>query len=416
MNPHSTIVRSQPIGSPATATIMQPPLETPAMPDTRPAITATHALPRSLRARLQAILAPRFMVERELGGGATSTVFQARDVTSGRMVAVKVLADPDAEERERIRRETMVTARLRHRNVLPLIDAGEAAGLAYLVTPFVAGGSLRERLDQHGPLPAMEVVRIMHSLAAALAHAHANGVVHGDVKPENVLLDGQRVLLADFGAARLRATSRHSVGIHDGHPAAATPTMGTPLYMSPEQALGEPTPDPRSDIYSLAVVGVELLTGRPPFTGPTTRAVLLAHLREPAPSLVTRAGVPLELARLIGQSLQKLPDDRPSSAAAVMATLAALLCDPAAMPFAPGLVRAARCTAATPRSGGLAAMVSAITLGTAAFAAAVLLVVAAAAPLPGDVRVARESALAAPTTCDAAREVGAPSAAQRARA
>ncbi len=387
--------------------------------------SSSHGPPAlDLAAHLQLLLAPRFVVERELAGGAMSTVYLARDTSSRLPVAVKLIADPDPDERARFRREAAVTARLRHPNILPLLDAGEDPALIYLVTPFVNGGSLRDRLDRQGTLTAREAARILHALASALAHSHAHGIIHGDVKPENILLAGDHVLLADFGAARLLASTRHgTINRASGeHPAAASPTVGTPRYMSPEQALGDPHPDPRSDIYSLAVVGVELLTGRPPFSAPTTRAILLAHLSKPAPSLVTRTGVPLRLARILDTSLRKRPDDRPPSAAVVARELAPLLERPIIIPFGPALVVSRRGVAAGRRVGRLAGVVTAVSLSIATVAAALLLLVGLATPTPDGVRVARggvdsaASDVVAPTSCGSTRIGDAVTAGSRGRA
>ena len=268
-----------------------------------------------LRRQIRLALGDAYHLGRELERGGMGRLFVATPRGAGPQVVVKVLprAEADAEAEARFRREVAVTSALRHPNVLPMLAAGETPALLFYVSPYVGGGSLRDRLTHEATLPPADVVRLLCELAGALAHAHAHGVVHGDVKPENVLLDDGRALLADFGAARLRGRAAGG----------AAPIVGTPLYMSPEQAAGDPGVDARSDVYSLAVVGFELLTGRTPFAGLPPRLVLLAHLGQPVPRLRTlRPDVPPTLAAVLERALGKAPSSRFASAAAFRLALA----------------------------------------------------------------------------------------------
>ncbi|HEX6631929.1 MAG TPA: serine/threonine-protein kinase, partial [Gemmatimonadaceae bacterium] len=278
-----------------------------------PALPATAHDP--LRDALEAALAPAIRLERELSGGGMSRLFVGTQRAPARRVVVKALprsADTDAIRR--FRREIAVTAALHHPRVLPVLGAGETARVLYYVMPFVDGGSLADRLRDMERLSVAESVRLLRELGEALAHAHAHGVVHGDVKPDNVLLLDGHALLADFGGARVRAARRA--------PHSHQAVVGTPLYMSPEQAAGDPELDARSDVYSLAVVGYELLTGRPPFRGPSPHAVLLAHLGQPVPPLrALRPDVPPALALVLERALAKDPARRFASAAAFLAAL-----------------------------------------------------------------------------------------------
>ena len=270
----------------------------------------------ALRRELRAALGDAYALGHELERGGMGRLFRAVERRTGRPVAVKVLPrDGDAGAETRFRREVAVTGALRHPGLLAVVARGETASLLYYATPYVAGGSLRDRLARDGRLPVGDVVRLLCQLADALAHAHACGVVHGDVKPENVLLDDDgRALLVDFGAVRLGGRAGD----------AAAPVVGTPLYMSPEQAAGEPALDARSDVYSLAVLGFELLAGRPPFGGASPRAVLLAHLGEPVPSLrAIRPEVPAALARTIERGLAKDPAARFATVGAFRRAVAA---------------------------------------------------------------------------------------------
>ncbi len=255
---------------------------------------------------LAAAFLPRYRIERELGAGGMATVYLALDVRHERQVAIKVLRRDLAAVigADRFIAEIRTTAHLRHPHILPLFDSGTVDGLPFYVMPFVDGESLRSRL-RAGPLPIRESVRILHELADALAHAHASGIAHRDVKPDNVLLSGHHVFLADFGVAR-------AVAAHVAHDQTVTGTsvmVGTPAYMSPEQATAGMI-DHRSDIYAFGVLGYELLTGRQPFEG-TREEIVTAQLTTSATPLTTRRpDVPAALANAIMRCLQKKPDQR----------------------------------------------------------------------------------------------------------
>jgi serine/threonine-protein kinase len=269
--------------------------------------------------RLGRALAERYEIDREVGRGGMATVYRARDVKHDRVVAVKVL-HPDLGEAlggERFLREVRITARLTHPHILPLLDSGEAAGLLYYVMPFVDGESLRDRLRREGPLPVDEAMRLVREVADALGHAHAAGIVHRDIKPENILLQGGHALVADFGIAR---------AVHDTAPGltATGLAVGTPLYMSPEQAHGGTGLDGRSDIYSLATVAWELLTGEPPWTGPTPLAITARKMSEGVPPLRSRrAAVSASVEAALGRALAPDPADRFRTAAEFATALTA---------------------------------------------------------------------------------------------
>ena len=257
--------------------------------------------------RIAFALRGRYDIERELGRGGMATVWLARDRKHDRTVAVKVLHRELAAAlgSERFLREVQITARLSHPHVLPLLDSGGQDDTLYYVMPYIDGESLRDRMDREGQLPVDECLTIAREVADALHYAHSQGVVHRDVKPENILLHGGHAVVADFGIAR---------ALEQGHGDQLTATgtsIGTPIYMSPEQAHGERDLDGRSDQYSLACVLYEMLVGEPPFTGPTPMAVTARKLTEPAPPLRSRrAGVTAHSESVITRALSRSAADR----------------------------------------------------------------------------------------------------------
>src|SRR5438552_323727 len=229
-----------------------------------------------VRSRLTSALADRYEVQREVGAGGMATVYLARDIKHDRDVAIKVL-HPDlgaALGSERFLSEIKTTAKLQHPHILPLLDSGEADSLLYYVMPFVVGESLRARIERERQLPINEAVRITREVASALDYAHRHGVIHRDIKPENILLHDGQALVADFGIALAVSAAGGGRLTQTGL------SLGTPQYMSPEQAVGERTIDARSDIYSLGAVTYEMLTGDPPFAGSTVQAVVAKIMTE----------------------------------------------------------------------------------------------------------------------------------------
>src|SRR6058998_1308719 len=237
-----------------------------------------------LQARLRAALGDAYQVERELGGGGMSRVFLATEASLHRAVVIKLLPPEFASEvsEARFKQEIELAAHLQHPNILPVLSAGAKGDLLFYVMPFVSGESLRHRLTREGKLPVADAVRLLHEIADALAYAHAEGVIHRDIKPENILLLGSHAVLMDFGVARALTASRSG-----GRLTETGISVGTPAYMSPEQAAGEQELDSRSDLYSLGCVLYEMLAGQPPFTGRSAQAVLARHTLDPVPPLRT---------------------------------------------------------------------------------------------------------------------------------
>jgi serine/threonine-protein kinase len=263
---------------------------------------------------VQSALAPRYLIRRELGAGGMAVVYLADDPRHERAVAVKVMRSELAAALgpERFLREIRIAARLRHPHIVPLYDSGEADGLLYYVMPYVEGESLRDRLRRERQLPMDEALGIGREVADALAHAHEHELVHRDIKPENILLEGGHALVADFGIARAVG----SAATKDLTTATGL-AIGTPAYMSPEQALGDAAVDARSDVYALGCVVYEMLVGEPPYTGPTAQAIMARRLSEPVRSLRTvRDTVPDQLERAVMRALARVPADRFRSATA----------------------------------------------------------------------------------------------------
>jgi eukaryotic-like serine/threonine-protein kinase len=255
---------------------------------------------------LRSALGDRYDVERLLGEGGMATVFLAKDLRHGRQVAIKTLRAELAASigADRFLREIQLAANLQHPNILTLYDSGDAHGVLYYVMPFVEGESLRGRLNREQQLPLYDAVRLTRESAEGLAYAHGHGVVHRDIKPENILLQNNHALVADFGIARALDAAGEKL-------TQTGMAVGTPHYMSPEQALGSDHADGRSDIYSLGCVLYELLAGQPPFDGPNSRAIMARHSMEQIPSLqIVRQSVPDELEDAVFQSLEKTPADR----------------------------------------------------------------------------------------------------------
>ena len=306
----------------------------------------------------------RYRIERELGRGGMARVFLALDTRHGRHVAVKVVRPDLAASlgRERFLREIAIAARLRHPNIVPLYDSGDANGVLYFVMPYEEGQSLRQRLDQHAPLAASEYVGVLRDVARALAYAHEHGVVHRDIKPDNVMLSGGAVVVADFGIAKAVSVAQGS----SGSTTTLTQTgsgIGTPTYMAPEQAVGDPATDHRADIYAFGCLAYELISGKPPFHDLTAHQLIAAHVATvPVALRDAQPTVPAALASLVMQCLEKEPADRPQSAKALLDVLETT--SPAELPRTVASASALR----VPRRLRLAVLVTAaVSVGVAAW-------------------------------------------------
>ena len=261
-------------------------------------------------ARLAAALADRYTIERELGAGGMATVYLAHDIKHHRKVAIKVLRPELAAVigAERFLAEIRTTANLQHPHILPLHDSGDADNSLFYVMPFIDGVSLRDRITREHQLPIDDAVRIASEVADALEYAHQQGIIHRDIKPENILLHGGHALVADFGIALAASKA-------GGRMTETGMSLGTPQYMSPEQAMGEREITPASDVYALGAVTYEMLTGEAPFTGPTAQAIVAKVMTsEPADVASLRKTVPPHVADAVHTALQKLPADRFASA------------------------------------------------------------------------------------------------------
>ena len=303
---------------------------------------------RDAVAVVTAALGDRYAIDRELGRGGMATVYVAQDRRHAREVAIKVLR-PDvaaAIGAERFLREIAIAARLTHPHVLPLIDSGQAAGSLYYVMPYVRGESLRQRLARERRLPLKDALRIARELGAGLDYAHREGFIHRDVKPENVLLADGHAVIADFGIARAICQSCDGQNVTE-----VGLTIGTPEYMSPEQAAGDRDLDGRSDLYSLACVIYETLAGEPPFAGASARAVMAQHLSEaPPPLRARRPDAPAAVEQALARALAKDPADRFATVAQFVTALEATDAPGAA----PALVGKTRSLAVLPFVNGSA--------------------------------------------------------------
>ncbi|MEP7383901.1 MAG: protein kinase [Gemmatimonadota bacterium] len=273
----------------------------------------------TLVARFTAAFGARYEVERELGTGATATVFLANDVRYQRRVAVKLFRPEVAEVmgHERFAREIALVAKLNHPHIVPLLDSGEVDGMMFYVMPAVDGETLRERMTRESTLPVDEAIRISHDVAVALDYAHLQGVVHRDIKPENILLTAGTAVVTDFGIAKMLNAGTGGTSL-----TRAGMAVGTVTYMSPEQASAGEV-DGRADVYSLGCVLFEMLAGRPPFVGTTTRSVVVSHFTDPVPSLHRlRAEVAPSVEMAICKALAKNPVERFATATDFMRELA----------------------------------------------------------------------------------------------
>jgi tetratricopeptide (TPR) repeat protein len=262
--------------------------------------------------QVQSAIGPSYRILSELGGGGMSRVFLAEEVQVERKVVVKVLPPETsaAVSVERFEREIRLAARLQHPHVVPFLTTGGKGDLLFYIMPFIEGESLRAKLAREGELPVPEAVRILRDVADALAQAHKQGIVHRDIKPDNILLSGRHALVTDFGVAKAVEKSSGS-----GKLTSLGVALGTPAYMSPEQATADPHTDHRADIYALGIVAYEMLCGRQPFEASTAQGIIAAHVtQQPQPVERFRANVPPALAMLIMRCLEKKPADRPQSA------------------------------------------------------------------------------------------------------
>ncbi|HJU64490.1 MAG TPA: serine/threonine-protein kinase, partial [Gemmatimonadaceae bacterium] len=275
-----------------------------------------------LRDQLQTTMGDAYRLERELGGGGMSRVFVAEDTALGRKVVVKVISPELAAgvSNDRFRREILLAAQLQHPHIVPVLTAGQTGGLPYFTMPFIEGRSLRARLDGEHALPVVEAVGILRDVARALAYAHEHGVVHRDIKPDNVLLSGGSAVVTDFGIAKAISSARAEG--EGGTLTMVGTSLGTPSYMAPEQVAADPSADHRADMYAYGVMAYEILTGKTPFHGRSPQALLTAHLTEtPAPLAQRAPEVPATLAALVMRCLAKNPEDRPQNATELLQTL-----------------------------------------------------------------------------------------------
>jgi tetratricopeptide (TPR) repeat protein len=281
--------------------------------------------PIEFAARLQSVLGDTYRLQRELGGGGMSRVFLAEEPRLGRQVVVKVLPPEMGAgvNAERFEREIQLAARLQHPHIVPLLTAGAQGDLLYYVMPYIQGESLRVKLAREGELPVSEAVRVLREVVQALAYAHRHGVVHRDIKPDNILLADGFAVVTDFGVAK--AVSASSGNGDSSSLTSLGMALGTPAYMAPEQAAADPHVDHRADIYAVGALGYELLCGRPPFVETTPQAVLAAHLtRAPEPVTRFRPTVSPQLQGVIARCLEKRPADRWQTAADLVSQLDAI--------------------------------------------------------------------------------------------
>lgn len=275
-----------------------------------------------LNARLQAVLGDAYTIGRELPAGGMSRVFVANEVSLNRKVVVKVLP-PDLAagvKVERFKREIQFLARLQHAHIVPILAAGGDDEVSYYVMPFMDGESLRERIERQSQLPIGETLRILREVASALSFAHGKGIVHRDIKPDNVLISGGAAMVTDFGVAKALAASTSEANI--GGLTSMGLALGTPTYIAPEQATADPYTDHRADIYSFGAMAYEMLTGQPPFTARSPQALLAAHVTETPESVANkRSNLSPRLASLVMDCLEKMPSDRPQTVDELIARL-----------------------------------------------------------------------------------------------
>jgi serine/threonine protein kinase len=273
--------------------------------------------------RIAESIADRYRIERRLGAGGMANVYLARDLRYDRDIAIKVMRPELAETLgvQRFLREIRLLAHLQHPNILGLVDSGEAGGLVYYVMPYLEGGSLRDRLNRERELPIADAVQILREAAGALEHAHAKGVVHRDIKPENILFNAGHAQVSDFGIARTLSGGDAGTALATTLTALGV-TVGTPQYMAPEQAAGDPNTDHRADLYALGVLAYEALAGVPPFVaGSAAQLASLRLTQEPVPLSKRRSSVPAALEEVVMRCLQVRPADRWQSAEELLAAL-----------------------------------------------------------------------------------------------
>jgi serine/threonine-protein kinase len=269
-----------------------------------------------LRDQLQAALAEQYTIERELPRGGMSRVFAANEMALGRTVVIKVLSPELAASlsTERFEREIRLAARLQHPSIVPLLNAGSAVDTLYFTMPLIDGESLRERMSRTRPMPIDDVVRITEDIAGALYYAHAEGVVHRDIKPENIMFFHDRAVVLDFGIGKALTAATTESGEHARRITQTGMSLGTPIYVSPEQAIADPALDHRADIYSFGVVVYEMLCGHPPFSAKTPQAMFAAHANQaPPPIQQRRTDTPPALAAIVMRCLAKHPAERPQT-------------------------------------------------------------------------------------------------------
>ena len=308
--------------------------------------------------RLTASLSDRYRIERELGQGGMATVYLGHELKHNRLVAIKVLRPELANVigADRFLREIETTAQLTHPGILPLLDSGNADGILWYAMPYFTGRTLKDKLATHGPMPLPEALAVFHDVAGALDYAHRHGVLHRDLKPTNILLQDDRAVLADFGIALPMGEAANRLtetGL----------SVGTPEYMSPEQALGDRNIDARSDIYALGCVLYQMLAGEPPFTGTTPQAVIAKRLMEPVPQLSTLRDVPRPVEAAITRALSRQPVDRFET----VADLVRALDDTGSTAISPAAARPSARPRIQPRI--LAAIALVVVIATAAMVA-----------------------------------------------
>ncbi len=316
-----------------------------------------------LQDRIQAVLGDAYRIDREIVGGGMSRLFLATEASLDRLVVVKLLPPETASEvsAARFKREVLVAAKLQHPHILPVLSAGASDGLFYYIMPYVAGESLRKRLDTAGRFKPADALRIIREIADALALAHGRGIVHRDIKPANVLLQEGHAVLTDFGIARAVEVSR--IGSAEERLTATGVGIGTVGYMAPEQLAGERDLDARADVYALAVVAYEMFAGQPPFSSPTAQGLLAAHLLETPPDLDSIVpDIPKEICSAIQKALAKSPDDRYLTAAEFRDALDLPLTS-SFTAMRPVPAPAARLRRALLIGGGVAAIASAVAVG-----------------------------------------------------